>query len=148
MKSTLRILVPLVSTATLCVSLHAQVVVMQPLTSFGTNGDGSVRPGDVAGLTSSGQLQRGMAYNPTTGHLLVVDRATNSSINYFVYILDGATGANLGTLANITPFDGGNAAFVLNLIGVGDDGAIYAANLSNATGGSPQIRLYQIGRAS
>lgn len=127
----------------LTLSVRSQVVVMQPLTTFGPNGDGSLRPGDASCLTAAGQLQRGMAYNPLTGHLLVVDRATNSSINYFVYILDGQTGANLGTLANITPFDGGNAAFVLNLIGVAEDGAIYAANLSNATGGSPQIRLYR-----
>jgi autotransporter-associated beta strand protein len=143
MKTLIRIIASVVSIAFFSISGNGQVVVMQPLTTFGPNGDGSVRPGDVVCLTSAGQLQRGMAYNPTTGHLLVVDRATNSSVNYFVYILDGATGANLGTLATISPFAGGNAAFPLNLIGVGDDGAIYAANLSNSTTGNPQIRLYR-----
>jgi len=147
MKTPLRTISLIVSIAFICIlhslSANGQVVVMQPLTTFGPNGDGSLRPGDVICLTSAGQLQRGMAYNPTTGHLLVVDRATNSSVNYFVYILDGASGANLGTLATISPFAGGNAAFPLNLIGVADDGAIYAANLSNGTTGSPQVRLYR-----
>jgi autotransporter-associated beta strand protein len=143
MKTLFRTIASAAWIALLSISATGQVVVMQPLTTFGPNGDGSLRPGDVVCLTSAGQLQRGMAYNPTTGHLLVVDRATNSSINYFVYILDGASGVNLGTLATISPLAGGNAAFPLNLIGVADDGAIYAANLSNATGGSPQVRLYR-----
>src|SRR5436190_1804593 len=143
MKTLLRTILSVVLITFFSILAHGSVLVMQPLPTFGPNGDGSLRPGDVVCLTSAGQLQRGMAYNPMTGHLLVVDRSTNSSINYFVYILDGASGANLGTLATISPFSGGNAAFPLNLIGVADDGAIYAANLANSTTGSPQVRLYR-----
>jgi hypothetical protein len=127
----------------LTVAAHAQLTVMQPVTAFGTHGDGSVRPGDVTGLTADSQLQRGMAYNPTTGHLLYVDRSTNAGINYTVYILDGTTGAQIGSLQNISPLDGGNISFPLNLVGVADDGAIYAANLANSTVGTPQMRIYR-----
>ena len=59
------------------------------------NGDGSLRPNDIPYLTSASQLQRGLAYNPATGHLLLVDRSTNSSANNDVHILDGNTGAYL-----------------------------------------------------
>jgi hypothetical protein len=39
---------------------------------------------------------------------------------------------------------GGNVNFTVNCIGIGDDGAIYVANLSNSTGaGFPQIRIYR-----
>ena len=48
-----------------------QILKLAPLTTFGTNGDGSIRPGDVDFLNNSGQLQRGLAWNPVTGHVLV-----------------------------------------------------------------------------
>ena len=126
----------------LSLNARADVVVMQPLTTFGPHGDGSLRPDDVPGLTWTNQFQRGMAYNPTTGHLLVVDRTDNGGVNYTVFIYDGQTGASLGTLPNITPLAGGNAAFPLNLIGVADDGAIYAANLTSATA-TNETRIYR-----
>jgi hypothetical protein len=117
---------------------------MQPLTTFGTHGDGSVRPDDVPALTATNQLQRGLAYNPTTGHLLVVDRSSvYSSVNNDVHILDGNTGAYIGKLDNSSTLAGGNAAFTLSLVGVGDDGAIYAANLTSGTTVAPQVRIYR-----
>ena len=134
----------LVVFALLCpVSSRARVVIMQPWTTFGTNGDGSLRPNDIAYLTSASQLQRGMAYNPSTGHLLLVDRSTNSSANNDVHILDGNTGAYLGKLDNGSTVAGGTTGFTLNLVGVADDGAIYVANLSSGTATAPQIRLYR-----
>ncbi|MGI8967098.1 MAG: hypothetical protein ACR2H1_13560, partial [Limisphaerales bacterium] len=128
----------------LSVSAVQAQVTLQPLTTFGTNGDGTIRPNDYPFLTSSNQWQRGMAYNPTTGHLLVVDRSTNGPTGSFndVYILDGTTGAALGKLDNGSTLPGGNTAFVLNQIGVADDGAIYVVNLSSANF-PPQTHVYR-----
>src|SRR6185369_15222224 len=125
----------------LATGASAQSVLLQPLVTFGTNGDGTVRPGDAAFLTPTNQFQRGLAYNPTTGHLLVVDRSPNSSANNDVYILDGDTGATLGILNNGSTLAGGNAAFTLNLVGVSDDGVIYVCNLTSGTSTAPQTRL-------
>lgn len=143
MKNLLQVLLIAVS-LNLFSSAAQAVVVMQPLATFGTNGDGTVRPGDLFFLSSSNQWQRGMAYNPTTGHLLVVDRSTNTltSGNGDVYILDGNTGAHLGKLDISAIFDGGNPAFKMNLIGIADDGAIYVGNLAQ-TNIPPQFRLYR-----
>lgn len=72
-----------------------------------------------------GHLTRGLAYNPTTGHLLVVSRVVSPA----VHILDGDTGAELGTL----PFDGAvivGGTFAINMIGITDDGVIYVGNLT------------------
>src|SRR3954465_8273489 len=130
MKHPIRV-APLVSIVLfLAAAAQAQITVMQPLTSFGPNGDGSLRPNDILYLTSASQLQRGMAYNPTTGHLLLVDRSTNSSANNDVHIVDGNTGAYIGKLDNSSTLSGGTAGFTLNMVGVADDGAIYVCNLS------------------
>ncbi len=131
--------------AALAISADAQVVTMQPLATFGSHGDGSLQPGDHPFLTSASQFQRGMAYNPTTGNLLVVDRSTNSTQpNCDVYVLNGDTGAFIKKLDNGSILSGGNASFAMNLIGVADDGAIYVANLSNGTDvNNPQVRLYR-----
>ena len=133
----------IVCSLTLCSVAAHGALIMEPVTTFGTNTDGSLRPGDVAFLTSESQFQRGMAYNPTTGHLLVVDRSPNSPANNAVYILNGETGEPIGQLDNSSTLAGGNAAFTLNLIGVGDDGAIYVANLTSSTTTLPQTRLYR-----
>jgi len=80
----------------LCSALGATLQ-LQPFAGFGTNGDGSLRPGQRPYLTSDGNAyQRGMAYNPTTGHLLVVNRSPigGETIN----ILDAKTAATVGTL--------------------------------------------------
>src|SRR5690348_12132807 len=69
---------------------------------------------------------RGLAYNPQTGHVLVVSRTAPAGI----FVLDGQTGANLGQLNN-TGYTGGT--FTENMIGVGDDGAIYVANLTTGS---------------
>jgi hypothetical protein len=96
MKTQRALITSVVSIVLLSVAVRADVVVMQPLTAFGSHGDGSLRPDDIAYLTSTNQLQRGLAYNPTTGHLLLVDRSVNSSANNDVHILDGNTGAYIG----------------------------------------------------
>ncbi len=126
-------------------SASAQILKLSPLTTFGTNGDGSIRPGDVDFLNSSGQLQRGMAWNPVTSHILVACRTNAASPAVErILVLDSATGA----LTSPTNLDlsslalGGNPSFFINLIAVADDGAIYVCNLSN-TQIPAQFHLYR-----
>jgi hypothetical protein len=122
-----------------CATTHianAQTVHLVPLTLFGPNGDGSLRPGDRFYLNTAG-TERGIAYNPATGHLLIVEQIGPS-----VYIVNAQTGEDIGALDTSVINAGGNLSFRLNMIGIGDDGAIYAANLSNGTT-PPQYNLYR-----
>jgi len=78
---------------------------------------------------------RGMDYDPVTGNLVIVSRtgATNA-----IYAVSGTNGSDLFLLntAGITS-GGGNGTFGLNMIGVADDGAVYAGNLTiNNTDGN------------
>ncbi len=81
-----------------------------------------------------------MAFNPQTGHLLLVHRDTDAG-TFTVHILDGTTGDDLGQMA-VEDVTAGNTSFKLNLIGVADDGAIYACNLSSSTV-PPELVLYR-----
>jgi len=92
-------------------------------------------PGSRPYLTTD-STQRGLAYNPTTGHLLLVNRAGGLSVN----ILDAGSGGNLGTLNLGSIITGGT--FPLSMIGVGSDGAIYAGNLTVGSGADP-FKLYR-----
>ena len=102
--------------------------------SVGLNSLWSLAPGSRAYVTTD-NTQRGLAYNPVTGHVLLANRAGSLSVN----ILDGATGADLGAL-NVTGISGGT--FALNLVGIGTDGAIYAGNLVTDSATSP-YKLYR-----
>ncbi len=106
---------------------------LQPLTTFG-GGDGWLAPGDRPYLTTD-NTQRGIAYNPLNNRVYLVNRAGGLSVR----ILDGDTGADLGTL-DVTGITGGT--FALSAIGVGADGAIYAANLTVGSGTSP-LKVYR-----
>src|SRR3954467_5310230 len=70
---------------------------LQPITAFGTNGDGSLRPGDRPYLTSDGNTyQPGMGFNSVTGHLLLVNRYPTGGET--VNILNSTNGADVGKL--------------------------------------------------
>ena len=114
---------------------------LEPLTTFGPHGDGSLRPGDHPFLTAgdSDYYQRGLAYNPTTGHLILVNR---NPANAGFYILDGTSGAHVGNVEYAGFQPGGSERFPFSLIGVADDGAIYVGNLSTVSA-PPQFRLYR-----
>jgi hypothetical protein len=127
---------PLLAAATL---LQASILVAQstltPLAGFGTNG--WLAPGSTPYLTT-GNTERGMSYNPFTGNLVLVARQNVGGISNNVRILSGATGADVGGLDN-TGFAGGT--FLVNLVDVGDDGAIYACNL--ATTAASAFKVYK-----
>jgi hypothetical protein len=96
---------------------------------------------------TASQYARGCAYNPVTGHLLVVSRepipdfGTNVFGTNGIYVVNAATGVVQGKLAYDTNLiTGGN--FAVNMVAVTDDGVIYVGNLT--TGGANGLfRLYR-----
>jgi hypothetical protein len=105
--------------------------VLTPLPGFGTNG--WLAPGSSA-FNTTGNTERGLAYNPVTGNLVLASRAGGNHVR----VLSGATGADLGGF-DTTGVTGGT--FALNMIGVADDGAIYACNLS--TSAAAAFKVYK-----
>src|SRR4051812_1130847 len=102
-------------------SLGQNIYQLQPLSTFSTHGDGSLRPGDpIASNLGSQPLfdnasnQRGMAYDPTLTNLVIVDTHTGPGASDHgvgaIYVLDARTGANLD--------DGSGGSFVLNTNGM------------------------------
>jgi hypothetical protein len=104
---------------------------MTPLATFGANG--WLAPGTSAFLTTV-NTERGLAYNPTTGNLVLVSRTGGSSLR----VLNGQTGADLGGLVN-TGIAGGT--FAVNMTGIAEDGSIYVGNLS--TSATANFKIYK-----
>ncbi len=101
------------------------VVTLTALTSFG-GGDGWLAPGDSAtDFLNTGNNERGLAFNPVTGHLLMTSRSGGNSVR----IMDSASGADLGGLTMTATVTGGT--FPINQVRVGTDGAIYVASLAS-----------------
>jgi len=117
------------------------VPTLTALASFG-DGDGWREPGenvtgDLAGLTDGSgfynylqvsNLERGLAFNPLTGNLVLVSR---SSAGNGIRILNGTTGADIGALNQGSGLITGGT-FTTNMVGIGNDGAVYVANLQTA----------------
>jgi hypothetical protein len=102
---------------------------LTPLAGFGPSGTGALLAGEAGSFITTDTSQRGMVYNPATGHLIFVDRQVPGNSAEFtgaVYVLDSATGAILNTL----PSGGIEGGTIANFaVGVADDGAIYMGNL-------------------
>ena len=79
---------------------------------------------------SNDNSQRGLAYNPVTGHLIVVGRSPSNG----VHVLNANTGAYISSL-DTSLFVPGTGTFEVNLVGVGGDGVIYVANLDTSGAG-------------
>jgi hypothetical protein len=86
-------------------------------------------------LSATSNAERGIAYNPATGNVLITSRTTGNR----VIVVDGATGAFKHQLSTSGVSGGGGA--VLSMIGVGEDGVVYAANLVTAAG--PNLKIYR-----
>src|ERR1017187_3314450 len=113
-------------------SASAQVT-MTALSSFG-GGDGWLAPGEGGYIyLTTGNNERGIAYG--NGDLYLVNH-TGGANN--IRILNPLTGADIGSL-NTTGISGGT--FGVNTIGLGQDGTIYAANLTTQSTTSP-FRVY------
>jgi hypothetical protein len=155
-RRTSAVAVTALTVAALAARLPAATLV--PLDTFG-GGDGwrapfEVLPGDTVGSDSIspglynflgdavnntavnlGNLERGLAYNPTTGHLILASRNNGGGTLPSIRILDGGTGVDTGSLNHGTGVISGGL-FLTNMIGVADDGAIYVGNLTRNTAGA------------
>jgi hypothetical protein len=129
----------------------AQTPSFTPLAGFGGVFTGWRQPGEsIPGDSVAGpypylgtvNLERGLAYNPTTGNLVLVSR-TNQAQGTNVRILSGTTGADVGFLDQTGGTVTGGT-FLMNMVGVAQDGAIYVSNLqTNVNTG--QYRIYRWG---
>lgn len=137
-----------VAVASLPSSLSAAL--LTPMASFG-GGDGWRAPneivaGDLAGTATGSNynylqangLERGLAYNPTTGHLILV---SNSAAGDGLRILNGTTGADIGSLNQGAGVISGGA-FATNSVAAADDGAIYVSNLETNVGAN-SFKIYR-----
>lgn len=93
----------------------------------------TVEAGSVDWLTDAGNHVRGAAFNPATGNILVVSRASGITIQK----VDAETGVSSGSM-NTSIVEGG--ILPLNRIAVTDDGQIFATNLILDTG--TNFRIY------
>ncbi len=92
-----------------------------------------VAPGASPLLANDGN-QRGLAYNPVSGNLILVSRTPTNGI----HVLDANTGAYLRSL-DISGISGGT--FAVNMVACGPDGCVYVGNLT--TGGTTDpFKLY------
>ncbi len=116
---------------------------LTPLASFGNNGWRAphvIQPGDSAGsnngvrynyigdgsVAGTNNLERSFAYNPATGHLILVSRSTAGN---GIRILSGTTADDLGAVAQGTGIiSQGN--FTTNCVAAAPDGSIYVSNLA------------------
>jgi len=115
--------------AVLTVTPVPRTAVMNPLWQLA--------PGDRSYLATDNN-QRGIAYHPVTGNLLLISRTGSNA----VYVLDGNTGATLHTLdMDTNVVNGGTLA--LNMIGVTAEGLVYAGNVTaDGTDPSNPFKLY------
>ncbi len=92
---------------------------------------------------TAGSTERGLAYNPKTGHLILVSRAASPApaAGLGIAILDSNTGSvitnmDIGDIATT-----GVGTFRLSMVDVADDGAIYVCNLT--TSATVPFRIYR-----
>jgi hypothetical protein len=102
---------------------------LSPVSSFGVNGWLS---GTAFGASGTNGGIRSMAYNATTGNVLVANGST-------VQIVNGTTGA-VGSLLNATGLSGGTR--VLSTVTVTTDGVIYGSNLVTSSTASA-FKIYR-----
>ncbi len=90
-------------------------------------------------LTTSGDTQRGIGYDPISQRLVVISRAPTNG----VHTLNASNGADIGEL-DISLLLAGTPPgfFPLNMVGVADDGAVYACNLI-LSGASDSFSIYR-----
>ncbi len=121
-------------------SAKATLAVLEPMNSGVLKPLWALNPGDRPYLTGD-NTQRGIAFNPATGNLLLASRSPANAI----VVLDAATGVEkhqLRTTAadDLPVFFGGT--LLLNMIAVADDGVVYAGNLVT-DGSTATFNLYR-----
>jgi hypothetical protein len=127
---------PALCAAVMLTAAASAQITLSPLTTFG-GGDGWLNAAGDSPYLGTGNLERGIAYSPVNNHLYLVSRLAGGP---FVRVLDGTTGADLGSL-NTSGVTGGT--FPLNKVVVDPGtGTIYATNLRTGTN-DPGFRMYR-----
>src|SRR6476620_10141439 len=75
---------------------------LQAKAGFGPSANGQLLADGSVPFLTTGTVQRGMARNPVTGNLILVDRGVagqTATVSGNIYVLDGASGAVLSTLS-------------------------------------------------
>lgn len=99
----------------------------------------ALAPGGAEDYITTGDTERGIAFNPMTGNLLLATRAGGIRL----IVLNPADGAKKHEM-DTTGISGGNSGVIFNMVGVAADGAVYACNLVVATSGAPQaFKIYR-----
>ena len=102
------------------------VSLLKPTTSTVVTQNWSIAPGATGyNYLTTGDDNRGLAYDVNSNRVVVASRSPG------LYILDGTTGTNIGTLS-MSGVTGGT--FALDQVGIADDDAVYAGNLVLAGG--------------
>jgi uncharacterized lipoprotein YddW (UPF0748 family) len=114
----------------------ATLTVVQPLPNLRTIPLWNI-PAGSRDYVTSGVTERGLSYNPVNNHLLLVSRAGSTQIQ----VLNADSGERLHAMNLGTGVISGGT-FLLNLVGVADDGAVYAANLTTDSTAA-NFRLYR-----
>jgi hypothetical protein len=119
---------------------QAQVTLTAKAGFGGADGWLSVTDANDATVLETGNLTRGMAFDSTTGNLVVVNRTAGMNIN----VLSGSTGAKLHTLNNslYTAANGAVGTFLANMVTVDGSGRVYVGNLSTSTTTNFQLYRY------
>lgn len=108
-------------------------ITMTGLTSFA--GDGWL---DQTEGGFSANNERGMAYNPVTGNILVMSRTGGNIVRVF----NGLTGASVGNFT-LNGIHTTNSTLNVNQIAVSDSGAIYVTNLQGDLTDSTKLKVYK-----
>src|SRR5438552_1941689 len=117
---------------------NANNLTLNPLTGFGANGDGSIRPGDSVGALTfdTGFNQRGLACDPITGNLVLVDANSGSgggpSGSNGVYVITGDLGLSASPATLLTNGMVGGS-YVDVPVGIADDGVVFICNQVNVS---------------
>ncbi len=118
------------------------IQVTKPFTPYHLQPLWNVAPGARSYVTvanGSTPNQRSIAYNALSNQVYVISR-TGATSGLTINVLDGTTGADLYQL-NTTGISGGS--IILVGMRTADDGALYAADMSNNTGGVANFKLYR-----
>lgn len=123
---------------TLVAGAQAQVTLTNKA-SFGVSG--WLAPTANGNQAGGGNNTRGLAYDKFTNQLIVVNREPGFGNN--LNLLDANTGTQNGKLST-AGLSGGT--FLVNMVGVADDGKVYVSNLTTATGGN--FKIYEFASAT
>jgi hypothetical protein len=90
----------------------------------------SLAAGSRPYLDTSSYLTRGMAYDTNYSYLYVCQTSGN------IYVLNATNGSDAGSLNTGGLPTGGYSGFILDQVGVADDGVVYGANMAATANGN------------